>query len=142
MVNYFSVDYIGLYINWANTSLFIILGKLPKATLTWFSYANFQFCSVDQSSYFVDHAGGSSQFCLLDWRGKVLQRIIFYQILNLQILNINKISNYERLLNVTALILRFIINLSCTNVCSNWKIQESWIFMASIYTRCYKNCQF
>ena len=33
MVNNFSVDYIGLCINWANTSLFIILGKLPDVIL-------------------------------------------------------------------------------------------------------------
>ena len=29
----FSVDQVGLYINWANTSLFIILGKLPTLNL-------------------------------------------------------------------------------------------------------------
>ena len=33
MVNNFSVDQVGLYINWANTSLFIILGKLPTLNL-------------------------------------------------------------------------------------------------------------
>ena len=29
MVNNFSVDWVGLYVNWANNSLIIILGKLP-----------------------------------------------------------------------------------------------------------------
>ena len=33
MVNNVSVDLVGLYINWANTSLFIILGKLPTLNL-------------------------------------------------------------------------------------------------------------
>ena len=33
MVNNFSVDYVGLSINWANTSLFIILGKRPTLNL-------------------------------------------------------------------------------------------------------------
>ena len=30
MVNNFSVDWVGLYVNWANISLFIILGKFPN----------------------------------------------------------------------------------------------------------------
>ena len=46
-------------------------------------------------------------FCEVDYKIK------------LQFLNINKNSNYECLLNVTALILRFIINLNYTNVCDN-----------------------
>ena len=33
MVNNFSIDYVGLYINWTNTSLFIILGKLSTLNL-------------------------------------------------------------------------------------------------------------
>ena len=33
MVNNFSVDWVGLYVNWANNSLIIILGKLPTLTL-------------------------------------------------------------------------------------------------------------
>ena len=33
MVNNFSVDYACLYINWANTSLFIILDKLAELNL-------------------------------------------------------------------------------------------------------------
>ena len=33
MVNNFSVDYVGLYINWTNTSLFINLGKLSTLNL-------------------------------------------------------------------------------------------------------------
>ena len=33
MVSNFSTDYIGLYINWAKTYLFIILGKLPTLNL-------------------------------------------------------------------------------------------------------------
>ena len=33
MVNYFSIDEAGLYIKWANTSLFIILGKLRTLNL-------------------------------------------------------------------------------------------------------------
>ena len=33
MVNNFFVDYVGLYINWANTALFITLGKLPNLNL-------------------------------------------------------------------------------------------------------------
>ena len=33
VVNHFSVDWVGLYINWANTSLFIILGKFPTLNL-------------------------------------------------------------------------------------------------------------
>ena len=32
MVNNFSVDSIGLYINWVNSSLFIILGKRTSST--------------------------------------------------------------------------------------------------------------
>ena len=32
-MNNFSVDYAGLYINWANTSLFIIPGTLPTLKL-------------------------------------------------------------------------------------------------------------
>ena len=32
-VNNFSVDWVGLYINWANTSLFIIHGKFPTLNL-------------------------------------------------------------------------------------------------------------
>ena len=33
MVNHFSVDQVDLYLNWTNTSLFIILGKLPTLNL-------------------------------------------------------------------------------------------------------------
>ena len=33
MVNNFSVDWVGLYINWANTFLFIILDKLLTLNL-------------------------------------------------------------------------------------------------------------
>ena len=46
-------------------------------------------------------------FCEVDYKIK------------LQFLKINKNSNYECLLNVTALIVRFIINLNYTNVCDN-----------------------
>ena len=33
MINNFSVYEVGLYINWANTSLFITLGKFPALNL-------------------------------------------------------------------------------------------------------------
>ena len=46
-------------------------------------------------------------FCEVDYKIK------------LQFLKINKKSNYECLLNVTALIVRFVINLNYTNVCDN-----------------------
>ena len=38
MVNNFSVDLVGLYINWANTSLCIIPGELPTLSLPIKSY--------------------------------------------------------------------------------------------------------
>ena len=38
MENNFSVDKAGLYINWANTSLFFILGKIPTLNLPKKSY--------------------------------------------------------------------------------------------------------
>ena len=34
MINNFSVDQVGLYTNWVNTSLCIILGKLPSLNLS------------------------------------------------------------------------------------------------------------
>ena len=34
MVKTFLVDFVGLYLNWAPTSLFIILGKLPTLNLS------------------------------------------------------------------------------------------------------------
>ena len=85
----------------------------------------FQFDSASQNSSFVDHADGSSQFCLLargvgvgGWGGgggecsrefcpsKCNNKI------DLQLLNIDKFSNYKLLLNyITALVLTFINNL-------------------------------
>ena len=41
MVNNFSIDQIGLYINLANTSSFIILGKLPTLNLPIESHTSF-----------------------------------------------------------------------------------------------------
>ena len=42
MVNNFSVDYIGLCINWASTSLFIIFGKLSTLNLPIKSHPSFK----------------------------------------------------------------------------------------------------
>ena len=74
----------------------------------------FQFDSVGQNSCFVDHADGSSKFCLLA-RGEECSRELCPPKCNdkidLQFLNIDKFSNYNRLLNITAFILRFTNNL-------------------------------
>ena len=74
----------------------------------------FQFDSVGQNSCFFDHADGSSQFCLLD-RGEECSRELCPTKCNnkidSQFLNIDKFSNYKCLLNITALVLRFINNL-------------------------------
>ena len=73
--------------------------------------AKFHFDSVSQNSYFVCHADGSSQFCLLA-KGEECSRELCPTKCNnktdLQFLTINKFSNYKRLLNVTALDLTFI----------------------------------
>ena len=72
-----------------------------------FFCTKFQFDSVGQSSCFVDHADGSSQFCLLA-RGEECFRELCPSKCNktdLQFLNIDKFSNYKSLLNVTALLI-------------------------------------
>ena len=43
MVNNFSVDKVGSYINWDNNCLFIILGKLPTLNLPIKSHPSFKF---------------------------------------------------------------------------------------------------
>ena len=45
MVNNFSVDSVGLYINWANTSLCIIPGELPTLNLPIKSYPSLRWLS-------------------------------------------------------------------------------------------------
>ena len=74
----------------------------------------FQFDAVGQNNCFVVYADGSSQFCLLA-RWKECSRELCPSNCNnkidLQFLNIDKFSNYKRLLNITALVLKFINNL-------------------------------
>ena len=69
--------------------------------------------NVGQNSCFVDHAEGLSQLCLLA-RGKECSRELCptkcNNKINLQFLNIDKFSNYKRLLNVITLVLRFFNN--------------------------------
>ena len=76
--------------------------------------AKLQFDSIGQNSCFVDYADGSSQFCLLA-QGEDCSRELCppkcNNKKNLQFFNIDKFSNYKRLLNVTALVLRFTNNL-------------------------------
>ena len=70
MVNNFSVDQVGLYINWANTSLFIILGKLPTLNLPIKSHpslrqlaifsdvilvSNYHGCKEEAINYLIPH---------------------------------------------------------------------------------------
>ena len=79
-----------------------------------FLCTKFQFDSVGQNSCFVDHADGSSQFCFLtrgkEWSIELCPTKCNKKI-DMQFLNLDKFSNYKRLLNVTALVLRFINNL-------------------------------
>ena len=74
----------------------------------------FQFDSVGQNSCFVDHADVSSQFYLLA-RGEECSRELCPSKCNnkidLPFLNTDKFSDYKRLLNIAALVLRFISNL-------------------------------
>ena len=74
----------------------------------------FQFDGVGQNNCFVDYADGSSQFCLLArWEecSRELCPSNCNNKIDLQFLNIDKFSNYKRLLNITALVLKFINNL-------------------------------
>ena len=74
----------------------------------------FEFCHVGLNSCFVDYADRSSQFCLLAWGEECSRELCPTKCNNkidLQFLNIDKLNNYKRLLNVTALVLRFINNL-------------------------------
>ena len=86
-----------------------------------FSCTKFQFGSVGQNSWFLDHVNGSSQFCFLA-QGEECSRESCPSRCNnktdLQFWNIDKFSNYKRLLNVTALVLRFINNLK---ISFNWE---------------------
>ena len=57
MVHNFSVNFLGLYINWANTSLFIILGKfltlnLPKKKPTFIKVAAILSDTILVSNYY------------------------------------------------------------------------------------------
>ena len=79
-----------------------------------FLCTKFQFDGVGQNTCFVDYAYGSSQFCLLArWEecSRELCPSNCNNKIDLQFLNIDTFSNYKRLLNITALVLKFINNL-------------------------------
>ena len=120
-----------------------------------FLCTKFQFDSAGHNSCFVDHADGSYQFCLLA-RGEECSRELCLTKCNdkidLQFLNIDKFRNYNRLLNVTALALRFINNLKKSlnqeeKIVQRYVTTEEYskaecLFMVSVYTtRYYQNFQ-
>ena len=57
MVNNFSVDLVGLYINWANTSLCIIPGELPTLNLPTKSYPSLRWLSFSDVILVLNYRG-------------------------------------------------------------------------------------
>ena len=89
MVNNLSVDQVGLYINWANTSLFIILGKLPTLNLPIKSHPSLR------QLFFSDVGNFSVKLPWLQRRGNKHNTTLFdrYYSQNCKAISFRKITN-------------------------------------------------
>ena len=92
-MNNFSVDYAGLYLNWANTSLFIIPGTLPTLKLPIKSHPS--------SSYF-SLCSFSIKLSWLQRRSNKINTILYdrYYLQNYKAITIKKIGNFTKYKNL------------------------------------------
>ena len=72
MVNNFSVDWVGVYINWANTSIFIILGKFLTLNVATFKKPPFIKAVIISDVILVSNVHG--------WKGKAISLLSHYLI--------------------------------------------------------------
>ena len=89
MVKNFSVDWVGLYTNWANTSLFIILRKFPTINLATYKKPPFIKVAIISDMILVSNFHGCKgkaisllPHCLIDIYKTVAKAITFRKIIN------------------------------------------------------------
>ena len=89
MKNNFSVDWVGLYINCASTSLFIILGKFPSLNLATFKKPPFIKVAIISDVILVSNFDGCKGKAItllahyfIDIYKTVARAIIFRKIIN------------------------------------------------------------